>query len=77
MQPFKQYGFKCTKLFIHRRSRSTDLSVRSCLYIQPFKLSLEKANVPNWEVIFTAIRHIVITHMRMCLQSYELILVHL
>jgi hypothetical protein len=35
------------------------------VYILPFKKSLQKANVPTWEVIFTAIEHIVITHMRL------------
>jgi hypothetical protein len=35
------------------------------VHIQPFKKSLQNANVPTWEVIFTAIEHIVITHMRL------------
>jgi len=51
--------------------------VYGVVHIQAFKQSLEKANVPNWEVIFTAIRHTVIAHMRMDLQPYELIAIHL
>jgi len=60
-------------VYIYSRSSSTELNVRSCLYIQPFKQCgvkctelfiytavqavTQKANVPNWEVFFTAIRH--------------------
>jgi hypothetical protein len=55
----------------------TETEVYGGVCLQPFKKSLRKSIVPNWEVIFTVIRRIALTHMRLGLQSYELKAIHL
>jgi hypothetical protein len=55
----------------------SETEVCGAVCIQPSNKSLPKSNVPNWEVIFTAIRRIALTHLRMGLQSYELKAIHL
>ena len=45
----------------------SETEVYGAVCIQPFKKSLPKSNVRNWEVIFTAIRRIALTHLPYCI----------